>query len=298
MESYKDPVDVFIDTIKESLFERQTKFYAELERRRAASLIKKEEKSQTKKETNTIDALLEREMLIKKDSSISTIDTLDSNEDLSGIVCFTIAPQIQKVLKKKLQVAPDGVVPNSKASKEVFVWLKAHGKLPKDGMGGFPKNKKKNSSTKKKKERDELKDQKRKQYRDKLKEKINQMIAKEEEEQAPPIPIEEIEPEQIPEIQKVTLDTDTVTPNTFEVELAPISVEIIEEILPVTLEKLMPFEWVDFNDFFHPEDRVEPNSQQKVIYKTSTGFDCRTPVSKLFIAESTRLARYYISSRS
>ncbi|KAJ3270544.1 hypothetical protein HDV01_007747 [Terramyces sp. JEL0728] len=167
----------------------------------------------------------------------------------------------------KLNIAPDGIVPNSKVGKEVHKWLKDHGKLdqPQFAIHAFKKKK-----PKEKKKTQEDKSAKSNDYKNRLKELMQKMVEdemKEEETKKLEEKVEETVQEE-EEVAKLRVGT----PHQLKhVELAPIEKEIKEVLIPETIERLMNYEWFPEDLVFHPQGYQENNLYVETIYKNRKG---------------------------
>jgi hypothetical protein len=189
-----------------------------------------------KKEEIVVDNFLERELLLQKQVSLHTESDSDVEHSIStGQLGL---PVIKK--KNKLLLAPDGMVPNSFAGKEVNSWLEKHGRLDANASELFQKKK----NTPKKKEKDQAKELKRKQYRDQLKEKMNKMIEDEKNEEEIVEVVEEPPPPEVEAPHKLRVGTPA---EYFPVSLEPIQRGEVEVTISTILERWMNFDWVDLN---------------------------------------------------
>jgi hypothetical protein len=135
-------------------------------------------------------------------------------------------------------------LPNSGITKEAHSWLKAHGMLSLVDQQ-FTRKKK---ATPKNKKVQKDKATKSKEYREKLKQKMNEMLEEEKKNAAieeEPIAEETLEEEGEEEQNKLRLGLGTA--GTFTLELAPIDREVVEIQIPLTIERLMNYDWLPFD---------------------------------------------------
>ncbi|KAJ3313586.1 hypothetical protein HDV04_001803 [Boothiomyces sp. JEL0838] len=256
-EPAEDELEVFLlnieSTVREKLhkrhmeeMERQMKIQNELN----AKLV------QSSSEKETVLPLQElQEMLLTK-KVVKEPEEEDSDDEFKDI-----KPNM------KLNIAPDGIVPNSKVGKEVHKWLKDHGKLDQSQFAIHAFRKKK---PKEKKKKVEDKTNKSNEYKNRLKELMQKMVEEEEiEEEAKKE--EEIEEEVVKEEVEIT-KLRLGTPNQLKhVELAPIEKEIKEVFIPETIERLMNYEWYPEDLLFHPQGYQDNNLYVETIYKNRKG---------------------------
>lgn len=171
----------------------------------------------------------------------------------------------------KLSVAPDGAVPNTAIEKEVDSWLKSHGHTEVTPLNFF-KSKKKSS---KQKDTDEEKEKRSKQYREQLKEKMRKMIADEQTEEQVVIEEEEVVEEKDEGPLKLRVGHINTAIN---VDLAPLEKQIVEMVIPQTIERFMHYEWFPEDLIFHRAGYEDMDAYKKIICTNSKGVITRIPV--------------------
>jgi hypothetical protein len=178
----------------------------------------------------------------------SSEDIDSEDEDDFGL--FSISQNGQKI--PRLLIAPDGYVPNTMVEKDATKWLHEHGYA--DAVpSSFKSRKKKKEGNKK----DSDREARSREYRMKLKEKMKELI--EEEQVAPP-------PEPVPLVEEPKTKV-------MEVELKK---QVIEMVLPETIEKFMSYDWFPEELVFYPEG-FEPSPLTETICTTSKGKVTRVP---------------------
>ncbi|KAJ3258953.1 hypothetical protein HK103_003094 [Boothiomyces macroporosus] len=256
-EPAEDELEVFLlnieSTVREKLHKRHTE---EMERQMKIQneLNAKLVQSSEKEAVLPLQEL--QEMLLIKKVVKEPEDEEDSDDEFKDI-----KPNM------KLNIAPDGIVPNSKVGKEVHKWLKDHGKLDQSQFAIHAFRKKK---PKEKKKKVEDKTNKSNEYKNRLKELMQKMVEEEEiEEEAKKEEVEEEVVKEEVEITKLRLGT----PNQLKhVELAPIEKEIKEVFIPETIERLMNYEW-------YPEDLKNSGSPDELFPILASIFN-KIPTSK------------------